>query len=93
MNRKDLINQIMEKAGPYFRDLFSDDKSEAVNITASFEVRLGFMSNSQLEAIAGYVKENGMDVNVGHDLAGIYNQDRCFLPRIKALAEVTPYIS
>lgn len=92
MKRSEIINQIMEQAKPYFLDLFQD-RAEATNISVSFEVKLGFMSNSQLEAIADYVKENGMDVNVGHDLAGIYNQDRCFVPRIRTLAAVTPFIS
>lgn len=91
MKRSEIINQITEKSDPYFADLF--EGNEAINVATTFEVRLGFLTNSQLEAILAYVNENGMDVNVGHDLAGIYNQDRCFVPRIRALAAVTPFIS
>lgn len=92
MDKQQLIDKIMESADPYFADLF-DDADEAMDLCMNFEHNLHQLNTKQVKAIHDYVEETGMNVNVGHDMAGIVRKDRHFLPRIAALKEVTPYLS
>jgi hypothetical protein len=58
---------------------------------ADIREKLGFMTKSQLEIMDN--KELKLNEHILHDLRGIYYQDKHFLPRIKALQKVVPYLT
>jgi hypothetical protein len=79
------IKQIADEyAKPYLVSLFNDEKV-AKSATTRLTVMLELLPSEISVAVLAYCKKNGFDGNIGHDLNGLYNEDRCFLPRIKAL--------
>lgn len=88
------IKQIADEyAKPFLAALFNDDKV-ATRATIRLTVMLELLPSEISDVVLDYCKKNGFDGNIGHDLNGLYNEDRCFLPRIKGLqrfAKWTPY--
>lgn len=83
------INNVMDRVREELRRLYSDDPVEAHFIGSAFLHNLETLTLAQLKVV------DDPDIDVGtisHDVAGIANQDRHFLPRIRALHRVTPYL-
>jgi hypothetical protein len=89
--KQEHISNIIDKADVFFAELFSPGEAPAYSIR--LEGALHRLTDEQVAAINDHVEEYGMNSSVGHDVFGIINKDRCFVPRIRALAEVTPFIA
>lgn len=80
------IKEIIDDyAKPYLERIFADSPNDVIHSAAHLITMLELLPSEVSEVVLDYCKKNGFDVNIGHDLNGLYNEDRCFLPRIKGL--------
>lgn len=85
VSRKKHIENIMMRVNGYYNGEHEGP------VRSQIRAMLGFMSDAQLEIMDN--KELDLNGHILHDLRGIYDRDKHFLPRIKALQKVTPYLT
>lgn len=88
-DRHNHINAIMERFTKHISRLFGDS-DEAVAVVAGFHRNLRQLTDEQIAVL----DNPKLDMtSVSHDVRGIANKERHFLPRIDALKNVTPYLT
>lgn len=89
-DRQRHINNLTDRWWGHINELF-DDQVEIYNSDEGFRANLKKLTDEQIAVLDN--PDLDMSSQISHDVAGIANRERHFLPRIRALHDVTPYLT